>query len=305
MKTPGGGVSSGPGLKLSQRCDSNVYVVGLDVLDQVPPGLMQRHAGELAQWRIRDELSPTALGIVAVLSLYRGLKAGPDGCGLQVSVEAWCTVLGRSRRQVCQAFDELKAAGWIKRFRRLVKVDWTDELGRRHQRADVHAVTYLTLYGFRRISRRGETRRLVVRDGTERRSLEAAGVVGTLLVALSRKLTVLARRITDALKSRTPFSGWRAVKPFSVAGGKSPRPVETSTGPPPLAGDDALALEEGEPGQLRDRWRAGKLTAERAWPRAWRSADQRRRVELLDKFERRVLVWSALELGELKRRFLT
>jgi hypothetical protein len=168
---------TGPGLKPHQRCNPRSYVTGRDFRGW-KTGLCQAHGGELRQWSRQDELSTTAAAILAFLSVFHGLRSGPEGCGVQMTLEGWSKLLGRSRRAVAYAFDQLDARGLVRRRRRLVKVDWVDDSGKARTRADVWGVAYLTKLGAVRIARRGETRRLMVRAGRSERVLVCAGSCG-------------------------------------------------------------------------------------------------------------------------------
>jgi hypothetical protein len=196
-----------------------VYVVDSDVT--AVEGLVTRHAAELDRWRLSDELSPTACAVLALLSMFRGLRSGPDGCGVQLSLATWSRVLGRSRRMVQYAFDELRERGFIRRHRRFVKLSdvWTDAKGRTHTEADVRYCVYLTSYGARRIERRGETRAVKVVAGKGRvRVLSVCGVVGALLETLRPILKLIGPRVTDPVRHCTPSVRCR---PGSAPDGRS------------------------------------------------------------------------------------
>jgi 2'-5' RNA ligase len=97
MKSLGGALKkSWPGLPAAAMQNPTSYVVEGDLRD-LPRDLVARHAAELLQWRRREALSPTALAICAVLSLFRGLRGGPDGCGVQAPLRAWALLLVKVR----------------------------------------------------------------------------------------------------------------------------------------------------------------------------------------------------------------
>jgi hypothetical protein len=205
-------------------CNPAVYVVDSDVT--AVEGLATRHAAELEQWSNRDELSPTACAVLVFLSMFRGLRGGDDGCGVQLSLATWSHVLGRSRRMVQYAFDELRDRGFILRHRRFVKLDdvWTDDKGRTHTEADVRSVVYLTKLGALRIERRGETRKLKVKAGKGlMRVLTVSGAVGALLETLRPILKSISLRVTDAVSHCTPSVRCRP--------GSAPSSAEAPIGP--------------------------------------------------------------------------
>lgn len=289
---------SGPGLKPHQRCNPRSYVTERDFRSWAT-GLCRSHAGELRQWSRRDELSVTALAIVAVLSVFRGLRGGPDGCGVQMTLAGWAELLGRSRRAVAYAFDQLDGAGWVRRRRRLVKVDWIDDSGKARARADIWGVAYLTKLGAVRIARRGETKRLVVKNGVSSRVLTCAGVVGSLLKTHRDEIRAIAPRVTDALRNCTPSTQWRKTLQLQPveAGGALPVGSALSlraTGPPSSsdAGSTADRDRRAQWGGSRFRaeierlWAQRLLTAATAWPENWRTADARGRAWLREQFDR-------------------
>lgn len=298
---------STPGLMPWQRCNPRSYVVGRDLVE-LEDGLCQRFAGELGQWSLSDELGATALGLVALLSVFRGLRRSGNGCGLQAPVELLAAKLGKSERMTQYAIAKLQEIGWVRRHKRRVKVDWVDSQGRRHIEADVHAVLYLTPKAYTRVSRRGETRQLVVHDGSRKRVLVAAGAVGNLLKTLSAKLRVLARRVTDAVERCTPPQGEKTQHFFNrrTSGPVGPRPV-FGTGPPPLVAAELVAatrhagllVERSQLETLHRLWSEGRLTIARAWPDMVKNSDARRRAWLQQQLERLVRVFSAAELRSL------
>lgn len=297
----------------------STYVVDADVAD-FPADLAQVHAAELEQWRLRDELTPTALGVIAVLTVFRGMRTGRDGCGLQLTVGCWQRLLGRSERQVQYAFDELQACGFIFRRRRYVELPevWTDE-GTKHRgpkthaTADVPYVTYLTELGARRIERRGETRQLTVVVGRGLvRVLRASGVVGNLLKDFGRNLRVIAKRVTDAAIRCTPSSlpshlrssNRRSARPDGNGAGCAPPLPRAGAPPGGLAGElpgtfpnpttPPHAAASGPYGgksaatrwvqQLEELWSRRVVVAGAAWPEAWAVADEVGRKWLTKEF---------------------
>lgn len=290
-----------PKLRPDQLSNPSTYVVDADVVKV--RDLVDTHAGEFEQWRMRDEMTPTACGILAVLSVFRGLRGGVEGCGVQWSIWTWMAVLGRSERMVQYAFDELAALGYVSRYRRYVKVDpWTDAQGREHHHADIHAATYLTRLGAVRIERRGETRDLKVRDGSGHTLvLRAAGVVGDLLKTLKPILRTVGRRVTDAANRCTPSltataKGVQAAPSQVFLSERSldhdrsseSEPVENGTGTAerhsriPLVG---VAGPDGMGAEIERCWRYRLTTAGQWRPEHWENADERERAFLTEQFK--------------------
>jgi hypothetical protein len=288
---------TGPGLKPHQRCNPRSYVTGRDFRGW-KTGLCQAHGGELRQWSRQDELSTTAAAILAFLSVFHGLRSGPEGCGVQMTLEGWSKLLGRSRRAVAYAFDQLDARGLVRRRRRLVKVDWVDDSGKARTRADVWGVAYLTKLGAVRIARRGETRRLMVRAGRSERVLVCAGVVGSLLKTHRDELRVMATRVTGRTEGTAPPPPrWRKThhyNPSSVRAPVGPRCFHEPRVLPPQpraalnAHRSRKASREGDRRsvELERLWSQKLLTAPTAWPDVWRTADARGRQWLREQFER-------------------
>lgn len=304
----------GPRLDPHQLWNPCTYVTDAD-LRALPGGLVDRHRAELEQWRLADELSPTALALVALLLPFRGLRHGLDGCGVQATVAELSRLTGRSERMVQYALDELQAGGWIRRRRRFVKVDWVDARGVEHAQADVVWATYLTLYGARRLERRGETRRFRVVAGRGRvQVLHACGVVGSLFEALTQILRTLARRCASIPDSCTPSFGEQQDQESSnTAVGNSSVESASRTGSqratsPPSAADEPSALRPPPPPpsgragglirreanhaaaaafvaeELERLWSRRALTPATAWPDLWRRADERQRKWLEQRF---------------------
>lgn len=266
-----------PGLPPERMQNPSVYVVESDLAEL--RGLVDEHRAELQQWRRRDGLSPTALVIRAVLSVFRGLRGGRDGCGGQVPMRAWSLITGRSERMCSYAFAELAAAGEAWRRPRLINHEWVDASGVPRKRADVHAVAYLSPLGAVRVTRRYEKKR---RGETRRKGvLRAAGLVGKLLKTLSQKLRLIAVRVaamkirfrpTALLRDRRFKTKDRRAALWGRAQlGRSstsrPHTPEASAAGPPGAGMGG-GLDE----QLR-LFRQKKLTVETAWPALWKPID--------------------------------
>lgn len=303
MSNSGGG----PRLKPEQMQNPRLYVVDSDVKEV--RDLVERHAGELARWRFRDELPPTACAILAFCSYFRGLRSGRDGCGIQLSLSTWSSVLGRSRRMVQYAFDELVARGFIFRRRRYVKLKdgWTDAKGRKHEEADVRYCVYLTALGARRIERRGELRDMHVRaKGGPKLILRVVGIVGDLFTTLSRVSKAIAARVTDADERCTPSYGDALAR--GSGGGVSPSgprdflksplcELEGAVEKPPDGGN--ARSHDGPEGDGLERfralealrkaagrltfdetvellWREGRTTAELWQPDLWRERPDKR-----------------------------
>ncbi len=278
---------SWPGLKPHQMHNPSSYVVEGDLRD-LGDDLVDRFAGELLQWRQRDGLSPTALAICAILGLFRGLRDGQDGCGVQAPIRAWAARLGRSTRMVNKAFEELAIAGLVWRRQRLVKVSWVDAGGVSRSQADVHAVAYLSKLGMVRLSRRyekrrrGEIKRLVVKAGVESRVLVASGIVGKLLGTLKEKLRVIARRVaalpnrfrptaSHRDKEKRKTEAQRGSPVGNAVGPSSHRQTRASSNPgadPPVAGMGSGSAK------LFEIWKRGDLTPATAWPDLWRPLKQ-------------------------------
>lgn len=303
-----------PELEPIEMANPSVYIVDEDlggVRDVV-----DRNYGEFRQWRMRDELSPTACAILAIHSIFRGLRGGRDGCGMQVSNACWVRVLGRSERQVNYAFAELRERGLVVRRARYVDrpdgwADGTrDRTGRLHlwKRAEVYSASYLTPLGARRIERRGETRRLTVTAGGHglRRVLVAVGVVGNLLKQLAQRIRVIALRVTDAEKNCDPSSELNQRRTTYRSG--DPELVENrGLEPPAMASAHTDARRRGisDGGSFHDRaatafnaeverlWSKRLMTAATAYPDLWARADAERRRRLDEEFApfRRVLTW--------------
>lgn len=280
-----------PGLPLSLYCNPRTYVVQGD-LAELGRDWRPRHAPELARWSRETELSPTALTIAAVLHAFRGLRRGPHGCGTQAPLEAWARLVGCSRRMAAYAFDQLEAAGWARRHRRLVKHEWTDEQGRAWKRCDVHGASYLTAKG-------------AVRVGVR---LEQRGVVEKLWRTAAAKLRVLARRVTDALFDCTP-SLRRSAKPkasnsrsgFPVGSEGSARPVRAHSLEPPVRRASSREPVRGTEqrvtpgpqgwGGFKNSEHAGPIVGDgpwARWPDAWRDADAKGRRWLSAEFLQQV-----------------
>lgn len=300
-----------PGLAPHQLRRQHVHVIPEDLAEitrlfekrssraeDVAGGLVERHIDELRKWRFDDELSPTALAIVAVLSVFRGLRGGERGCGIQAPVEAWAKLLGRSIRMVSYAFAELELRDWVKRHRRLVEVKWTHQWTangvkkiRVHERADIYAVAYLSTRACHQIRRRGEAKRLEVKDGKRRWVLYAAGIVGGLLRKLSGNLRVIARRVAEVRNRCTPSFGVETLRkakqdqrPRGQAA-RSERELHPGHDPPRPLGASGASHELGDLGagmgvdpayalELFGLWQRGDLTPKRAWPELWRAANQ-------------------------------
>lgn len=301
-----GAAKNTPGLLPHQLRRAHVHVIAedlaelgravgirLEAVDDKAPGLVQRHLGQLLQWRLDDELSPTALAIVAVLSVYRGLRGGEKGCGVQAPIEAWAALLGRSVRMVSYAFAQLAERGFVVRHRRLVNVKWVHrwkahgkEHVRQHERADIYAVAYLSREGYQRIARRGELRRAVLRDGKKKRVLFAAGILGGLLKTLSSNLKVIALRVAGVKERCTPSFGVetreateRKTKEGPVGppqDGALPDGRERSKrsgAAPPDAGTGVIGLKPWQL-ELLELFNRGQLEPARAWPAQWKRAHQ-------------------------------
>ena len=216
---------------------------------------------------------------------------------------------------VSYAFAELAAAGLVWRRPRLVKVRWTDANGTTWQRADVHAVAYLSKLGAVRLSRRheqrrGETRRLVVTSAGEKRVLVAFGLVGKLLETAREKMRLLARRVATLQNDFRPtavqrFRRNQTESKAAPHGGRfSSGALLSALGTPCKAGPDPGAAGKGD-GQLerqRALFRRGRLTVENAWPDLWTKPPDtgrtRRHWWLIREFEKLVRELSRLELLE-------
>jgi hypothetical protein len=286
---------SGPGLKPEQRSNPTSYVTARD-LRESPVDLVDTHAGELLQWRRRDELSPTALCIAGVLLVFRGLRGGRDGCGVQMNVDDWAELLGRSRRMVQYAFAQLELLGWVWRRRRFVKVDWEDEAGNKFKRADVWGVAYLSTKGAVQLQRRGETKRLVSRRGATRRLLMHEGLVGSLMKAFSSEIRAIARRFADVPKHCAPSLRTSSQKQepgrmrsAPVFPGRLASAKARTRGPsPPNAAGGGEWGRERVARELERLRGMLALTPAQAWPEAFfaPTTDDRGRRWLADEFER-------------------
>jgi hypothetical protein len=273
-----------PGLLPHQRCNKRSYVVGADLVDELGRkgqgldklGWFKQYKAELWQWRRVDELPPVALAIAALVHVFHGLRRGVSGCGLQVTVEQLAAVVGCSERMAQYGIRSLVDAGWVLRRRRAAAIEWDCRRCRRcaaaragllwrgrparfHQKAEIHAVLYLTPKAAVRISRRGEVRSDVLR--------RTGGLVGSLLKTFSQKLRLLAWRVTDAVTNCTP-----SLKGVSASTSKSStsspvgsRPI-FGTGPPELVG---LALHRTTTAARRVGLRVERVELQRAW-RLWR-----------------------------------
>lgn len=305
---------SWPGLAPSQMHNPTAYVVVEDVREL--RDLVKVHQAELQQWRRRDALAATSLAICAVLGLFRGLRGGLDGCGVQIPIRVWAQVLGVSERMVAKAFVQLELAGLAWHRRRLVKHEWVDGNGIARQRADVHAVAYLSKLGMVRLSRRNEKQRrglearAVVKNGRSVRVLFAGGIVGKLLATLATKIRGIALRVTDAAERFTPTAVSETTSPASkqrqrsspvgsAAGRGSHWPARARRKPgaePPAAGT------KGDRAKLFELWRRGQLTPESAWPDFWKKAhlpyrDRRGHHQERNEKSRRWLIRCAEELA--------
>lgn len=270
-----------PGLPRARMCNPRSYVVSAD-LYELGRELVKSNAAELDRKAVRGELSPTAICIAAVLYVFRGLRGGRDGCGVQAALDgAWAHVLGRSRRQVAYAFAQLEEAGWVARRRRLVRHEWTDEAGHTWQRADTHGAAYLLPKGAVQLQPaawRKDGRRVVI------------GVVGKLLKLAAQKLRVLARRVTDAVNRCTPSFGEKRDKSFRTRGNARHQGAR-STDPPGRRADapgsrlptKAARADEHQEDSARSAPRPqGKgLNAQQLYPELWAASDQRGRNWLL------------------------
>lgn len=267
-----------PGLPRAKMCNPRSYVVQAD-LAELGRELVPRNLSELegrSRCYGKGELSPTALCIAAVLSVFRGLRGGRDGCGVQAPLEAWARLCGRSRRQVAYAFAQLEAAGWVARRRRLVRHRWTDELGRTWERADVHGAAYLLPKGAARTA-----------PAAWRKAgrAEVIGLVGKLLRTAGQKLRVLARRVTDALVRCTPSFGEKRDKSFRTRQSGALQGAPRSTSPPGRRADEpplrlpTLRRSGDEHREDQPRSAAGPQGkgAQALWPEAWERADARGR----------------------------
>jgi hypothetical protein len=306
-----------PGLKRHELHNPGAYVVDRDLAGI--RGLVQTHGAELAQLRARDvrgeQLSKVSWAIVVLLSAFRGLRGGRDGCGLQLPIALWASILGVSERAVQYGFEQLRAHGVAWHRRRLVKVSWIDRNGVERERADVYGVAYLSQLGALRLSRSlgGGTRQIVVRNGRQARALFAAGVVGKLLRTLSEKLRAIALRVTDAFERFTPTAGSESLEDLEQK--KRGKPVENRRGRPPPRDRPPWAPPDDSPaaGLEKEQLRLyrlhlkGELTPQIAWPDAWAAApDDRARRYLCREAERAIEAFSARELrwrlarGELR-----
>jgi hypothetical protein len=251
--------------------------------------------------------------VLALLQPFRGLRDGVDGCGLQLTLATWSRLLGRCRRMVQYAFDELAARGFIRRHRRYVARAWSewrrDKKTRElelveHQTVDIPYAVYLTRYGARRLERRGETRQLTVIAGQGRvRVLRATGLVGNLLATLGQILKTLALRLSEPAEtlhpsrystgsSRSPIVS--AAPPFgrkSVSGPHGPAPPTTAQPVPDsalhghLGGEGHRRAAQAWREQLDELWRRGAGSAAAAWPDLWSIAGDDYRRQLVEQFE--------------------
>ena len=307
------GTGRGPFSEAVQMCNPRVYVVD-DDLRGFAGDIANRHAAELGQWRMADELSHTACAILAFLTFFRGLRGnGRDGCGVQLSLVEWSRCIGRSRRMVQYAFRELEHRGFIFRRRRFAKLKdpWTDERGRTHTEADIRYAVYLTQFGARRIERRGETRVEKVIAGSRRLTLTVCGLVESLLTELREILKAIAPRVTDAADHCTPSSeAGRSPVSDEACGalpsgsptfsrGRAPqdrvdklrdRPHDARKRAKGFAGTEGLSdgprlrganwvLEEAEA-----CWREGRTTAALWQPERWAKAGAEERKHLVQSF---------------------
>lgn len=278
---------SWPGLPTWKMHNPSTYVVERD-LRELPDQLARRYASELQQWRRRDQkqkqrrrwLSPVQMAILAVHGLYRGLRAGELGCGLQVSAEGWARQLGCKPRAVTKAFARLKKLGLLERWRRLIPHQWKDGKAAR-TRADVHGISYLTAAGVKWLAEHaGKTRRLVVQStwapgGVRRRVVVAAGLVGKLLETLRSKLKRLALRLSPLAKQDRPEAEDRDER-LKTERRSAPRgrAVGSLDDRPPVRLGAARAgmgagFDRAELQRLRDLFNAGRLTPWDAWPDQW------------------------------------
>lgn len=295
-----------PGLQRHELHNPTAYVVDRDLSGV--RGLVHLHGAELEQLRARDvrgeQLSKTSWAIVVLLSAFRGLRGGRDGCGLQLPIALWAAVLGVSERAVQYAFEQLKLHGVAWHRRRLVKVDWIDRNGVERERADVYGVAYLSQLGALRLARSlgGGTRQIVVRNGKSTRVLFAAGLVGKLLRTLSEKLRAIALRVTDASERFTPTAGSESLEDLEQKKRGTPvgnhRAAPRATDRPPWApGPDSPAAGLSKEGIALYRLHLqGSLTPQIAWPDAWAHADARGQQWLKREAERWIERFSAREL---------
>jgi hypothetical protein len=311
-----------PGLRPDQMHNPATYVVAGDLREG---GLVQRYAGELEQWRRREKasptwhaaLSPTALVIAAVHSLFSGMRSGRDGAGMQVHVLEWQRITGRSERQVQKAFAQLKRSGWLIRRARFVECpEWVDANGARHIHAQVRSASYLTDFARRRLASAFGTRALFIRSGRSERRLTVCGLLKDLLKTLAQKLRFLSRRIsTVCVSAPLPLERRQDQKKNHSEGGAGVVDNWRNTGPPggmsPLRGQDnrpkppdqaqrgnPLATAFGSLGrrgskaaadwnaELERLWHRRAMTARDAWPEVWRQGDARQREWLTQEFSK-------------------
>lgn len=205
------------------------FVVGEDFVrhnadgthEQLVEKLAQANAAELRQRGVDAELSPTALTILCVLRVVRGIKGGVHGCGAQLSVDEWCRITGRCERMVQYALAVLERDGLIFRVgetRSVAAVTahrapenratvWIDAKGREHEHIDCVSITYLTEAGAELVDRFGKTRALVTVKGSsgvaERRSV-ATGLLWRLWKTLRDSMGAAARRLRRSEIDCTP-----------------------------------------------------------------------------------------------------
>lgn len=309
-----------PGLEVRERFTPTAHVSAFD-LAELGQGLLQRFGGEFSQWAKQDSLSAAAAGILAVLALFTGLRRGPNGAGVQMPVSSadnrvtadWARLLGCSERSVQYAFAELLERGFIARFDRdvVLEHEWHHKTAggdlRPHLAAQVWSVTYLTKKGAVRIARRGETRRLVLKDGQQARVLVAAGAVGKLLAEFAQKIRGIAKRITDAVFLCTPplrGSTSRLLNRSNDAAAGGADVSRPATGPPSRSSSSTSPETSGGGREGKERfspeleqlWRRRALTAAQAWPELYFSGDDATRRWLEREF--------APHRAELTRRFV-
>lgn len=313
-----------PKLLPHERRNPRTYVQGYDLVDELgrpgrglPPGFFKQHKAELWQLRRRfasKQLPPSAIAYAVLLLSIRGLRSTGLGCALQAPLEKTAELLGCSKRMAGYAIAALVKAGWARRHQRNAKVTWTEKrklqsgkvVDVEHLEAEVHSVTYLTRFGAVALERAGATRQLLKQKGHQpRRFLVQAGVVGSALRALSRKLRELARRVTDAVNELPPLlrssaSATTSNRLWSEPVGSRP---DFGTGPPERVGPSTLhrlagaarragLLVEGvELERLYRLWCAQQLTIGTAWPDLVRNSTAKRRH------------WLITELGKFARVF--
>lgn len=249
-------------------------------------GLCGAHGAELDQIATAEELSPTAVAILALLVVLPRPKGRPMGVGLQLSACALAAVLGRSVRMVHYALRDLEALGLVHRFTQIRQVRTitaarpqpirsftyrTKKGTQTTRKAHMTAVLYPSWAGSRLMERHGWTVARV-RPWSTARATVRTGLLAYLWTTLTEWISALARRCASHETHCTPYESKtrRDVESSSYVGRPGATQEGSAFGRPPGAHDGRapppLGSARGAPGRAAGM-AGGRFAAEveRCW----------------------------------------